>query len=60
MIHVVPKNDAISHELIENCVCGPRVVKTQGFNGEVTHFVEHHRLFHWLPSHPADSQDGQA
>lgn len=54
MIHVRPIEDAVEHELTEQCVCGPDVVRTEGFKDDVAYIVTHHPL-RLVPTTPAEA-----
>lgn len=42
--HVVPDNDAVPHDLDEDCVCGPRVEMVQRDCGCTGWLYVHHSL----------------
>jgi hypothetical protein len=42
--HVVPCNDLIDHEGVEDCVCGPEVEPVRRKDGSVGWLIVHHSL----------------
>lgn len=43
-VHVVPINDLIDHDLINDCLCGPAIQPVKREDGSVGWLTVHHSL----------------
>lgn len=42
--HIVPRNDLITHEISQDCVCGPETIPVLHDDGTVSFMYTHHSL----------------